>query len=92
MEQIYKTIVALQHRTKDWMDEANSPAGRAVLHEIQKLEDEAQMKKNPRSLEHRVKSVIRMLESAGNEGAMDHHHADTLVNQFEEIQNQLRKL
>lgn len=92
MDQIYRQIVNLQHKCNDWMDDPSASSAKSLRSEVQRLEDEAQMGKNPQSLEHRARSVIRLLDEVGRSGAMSHYHADELIGQFENIANQLKRL
>jgi hypothetical protein len=92
MDQIHKQIMQVQYRCNDWIDDHNAPISRSLKNEVQRLEDEAQVNKNPKSVESRVKSVIQILEEAGNSGAMSSNHADELIDQFDHIVQQLRKL
>lgn len=92
MDQLYKQVVAFQHRTNDWIDDSSHPLSRSLQQEVQRLEDEVQVQKNAHSLEDRVKQVRRLLEDAGREGVMSHPHADELADQCEDFINELRKL
>jgi hypothetical protein len=92
MDELYRTIVSFQHRCNDYIDDPSSNAGRALQQEVQRLEDEAQSRKDPRSLEDRVKQIIRLLEQAGESKAMSHHHAEELIGQCEDLRQELRKI
>lgn len=92
MDDLYKQIVSFQRRVNDWLDDRSSAAARSLQQEVQRLEDDAQVRKNPDSIESRVKSVMRLLEQAADQGAMSHHHADELVDQCEDFRRTLQKL
>lgn len=92
MDDVYKEIVSLQHRCRDYIDDPASSAARSLEQEVQRLEDEAQVQKNPRSLEDRVKNIIRLLRQAGDEKAMSPHHADELIDRCEDLRRELQKL
>lgn len=92
MDELYKEIVQFQHRVNDWLDDPAHQSAQNLKREVQKLEDDAQSRKNAYSLEDQTKRVIQSLEHVGNEQAMSHGHVDELVNQCEDIIEKLRKL
>lgn len=92
MDQLYKEIVSLQHRCNDYIDDNTTNVARSLRQEVQRLEDEAQTGKNPRSLEDRIKQVIRLLEQAGEDETISHGHANELVDQCEDLRQKLQKL
>lgn len=92
MDHLYKEIVRFQSRVKDWTDDPSHHLAQTLKQEVQRLEDEAQVRKNPRSLEDRVKSIIRMLEKVGEDDVMSHHHVEELIEQCEDFRKDLRKL
>lgn len=92
MDHLYKQILTFQNKVKDYTDEPQSPAGQTLRQAVQRLEDDAQVRKNPRSIEDQVKRVIHALEHAGKEKAMSWHHVNYLVEQCEEFRGDLRKM
>ncbi len=92
MDQLYREIVSFQHRVNDYTDDTSTNISRALKQEVQRLEDEAQVGKNPRSLEDRVKQVIQLLHEAGEAGSMSPRHADELKDQCEDFRRELQKL
>lgn len=92
MDELYREVVAFQRRTNDFIDDLNIPAGRSLQQEVQRLEDDVQTRKNPRSIEDRVKNIIRMLEPAAESGAMSPGHADELKDQCEDFRRDLQRL
>ena len=92
MQDIYKQIVAVQHKCRDYLDQPQAAAAQQLTKEIQRLEDEAQSNRNPRSLEDRIKGIIRLLDGLDDETVMDPHHVDDLRDRLEDIRNDVRKL
>lgn len=92
MDEIYKEIVNFQHKCRDYTDDKSSNTARTLEQEVQRLEDEAQVKRNPRSLEDRVKSVVHILEQAAEEEVMTSAHADELIDRCEDFRKDLQKL
>ena len=92
MDHLYKQIVAFQRKCNDYIDDHAHNIARSLKQEVQRLEDEAQVRKHPRSLEDRVKRVIQQLEHAGEHGVMSHHHVRELVERGEDFRRELRAL
>lgn len=92
MENIYKQAVAMQFKFRDYLDDGRHPVAKQLQTEIQRLVDEIEMKKNPRSLEDRLKSIIRQLAAADGTPVMSNHHVDDLRDRCEDLQQSLRKL
>lgn len=92
MDHLYSEVLAFQHRNKDWIDVPNHPTGQALLQAVQRLEDDMQVRKNPRSIEDQVKRVIQALEKASHEKVMSHHHVDELIDECEDFRRQLKKM
>lgn len=76
----------------DWLDDANHPAARQLERDIQRLEDDAQMNKNPRTVEDQAKRIITQLNTADGGGFMDDGHIDDLKDQLENVRKQLQRL
>lgn len=92
MDQLYKQIVQFQGRCNDYIDDPSAHVSKTLQQEVQRLEDEAQVGKNPASLEGRVKSIIRLLEDAGENEAMSQGHVNQLIDQCESFREHLQKL
>lgn len=92
MDQLYKSIVSFQHRTNDYIDDPSHHVAQSLKQEVQRLEDEAQVRKSAYSLEDRVKQVIRLLEQASEDEVMSHSHADQLIDECEDFRRELQKL
>lgn len=92
MDHLYKEIQKFQFKVKDVTDDPSHHIGKALKQEVQKLEDEAQVRKNPRSLEDRVKRIIRLLEEAGEHEVISHPDVHMLVEQCEDFRKDLQKM
>lgn len=92
MDGIYKQAVAMQLKFRDYRDDRNHPLNRQLETEFQRLVDEIEMQKNPRSLEDRVKQLIRVLEGADGSPAISNRDVDDLKDRCEQIRDDLRKL
>lgn len=92
MDHLYKQVLAFQHRVKDCTDDPKHPTAQALKQAVQRLEDDVQVRKNPRSVEDQVKRVIQALEHAGKSESMSHHHVDYLIEQCEDFRRDLRKM
>lgn len=92
MDHLYKEIVTFQSRVNDQIDDHSHAIAKNLKQEIQRLEDEAQVRKNPRSLENRVKQIIRILEQAGHAEVMSHNHVHHFIEECEQFRRKLQKL
>ncbi len=92
MDNIYKQATQLQFKLRDYLDQPNHAAATQLSNEVQRLTDEIESKKNPRSLEDRVKTIIRQLEVAERAQVLDDNHADDLRDRCEDLRQDLRKL
>lgn len=92
MENIYKQAVNLQFKSRDYCDDQNHPKYRQLKNDIQRLVDEIEMKKNPRTLEDRVQQLIRQLNNMDGSTAMSDHHVYDLKDRCEDLRDDLRKL
>lgn len=59
---LYNMVRNLEFKVKDALDDPGSSSAVSLRNEIQRLEDEFEQQKSPRSLEDRVKSIMNMLE------------------------------
>jgi hypothetical protein len=91
---IYREVQKLRHKLQDLVDDPGHQLARRLKDEIQRLEDEIEMSKKPRSLEDRVKVIQRHLVAAGEGGGnaiMNIDHADFLHDAFEDLRRGLRR-
>jgi len=91
MEQLHKDIVDLQRKWHDRLDDAGHSLARQVSSAIQRLEDDIQVKKNPRTIEDQVKRIIQQLDNL-EDGIMGGHHVDELQQNFERMRVSIQKL
>jgi hypothetical protein len=91
MEGIYRQALDLQHKLRDYLDADDDPAARQLTSEVQRLTDEIEMQKNPRTVEDRAKTIIRQLESL-DEAVMSHEHVDDLRDRCLDMIQDLRKI
>lgn len=89
--ELHKRVRNLQFRYQDLVDLPDHPTARSVRAELQRLEDEVQEQKNPRSLEGRIQTIQHFLEQAQNgEPIMDPRHSVALIDEFERMRRELR--
>ena len=91
MDEIYKRAVDLQHKLRDYLDQGDEPTAVQLKKEVQRLTDEIEMQKNPRSIEDRVKLIIRQLEALADP-VMSAGHVDDLRDRCLDMQQDIRKL
>lgn len=91
MKDVYKQVIAHQFKFRDYLDDPSHPYAIRLKNDIQRLVDEIEIKKNARSLEDRVKSIIRQLEDAEGSPIMDNHHLRDLQSRFESVRGDIRE-
>jgi hypothetical protein len=92
VEQLHRQIIDLQRKWRDHLDDPNNSGARQVDSAIQRLEDDIQTNKNPRSIEDQVKRLLQQLNSLENTSVMDNSHLNDLQRSFESMRDSLRKL
>ncbi len=92
MDNLYRQAVDLQNKFRNYIDQPNSPIGRILNSEFQRLEDDVQTKKNKGSLEARVNGIIRILNDADGAGVISDNHVDDLKDRCESMRDQIRKM
>ncbi len=91
MDDVYKQVMATQSRLRGYLDEPNNSVARQFSQELQRLLDEIESQKNAQSLEDRVKSLLRQLQSFTTE-VMDDRHVDDIKDRLEDVRSDLQKL
>ena len=90
---LYKEVQQLRHKLHDLIDDQAHQVARTLKDEVQRLEDEMEVSKKPRSLEDRIKSIQRNLEHAKRDSRlMDVRHASMLDDKFDDLRMSLRRL
>lgn len=93
MEDIREEVIRMQRKMNDHLDDASHPAARALAREVQALEDDLQVRKNPLTIEGRVKHIIEILEGEAKDARiMDYSHLDMFQDYFEELRQKLRSM
>jgi hypothetical protein len=91
MDRLYKDVIQLQNKFRNYIDQPHSATGKSLAKEIQRLEDEVQVKKGKGTLEARVRGIIKILE--GTESAvMDNRHIDDLLDRCMDLIQDIKKL
>lgn len=92
-KELYKDVQRLRFKIQDFIDDHAHDLAQSLKREVQRLEDEMEMSKSPRSLEDRIKGIQRNLLAAQDDGkAMSPGHADELHDRFESLRMSLRRL
>lgn len=97
MDQEYKEFHEearrLLFRYQDVVDQPEHPTAQAFRRELQRLEDDIQSNKSPRSIESLIVSVqrhVKRLEDA-TEPIMDPGHADDFYDRLEDMRQDIRR-
>lgn len=92
MSQLHEEALAFQQKVNDYTDDHSHNIAQSLKRELQDLEDEIQVNKNPRSIENRVKVIIELLEEARSQEVISAGDATQLIRIAEEFREKLRKL
>lgn len=91
MDNLHRQADNLLRKSRDLLDQPNSPAGKRITQQLQRLEDELQVKKNPKTIERTTLDLIRDLDNLSGD-VMDHNDSEWLKRQIEQIRDQLRRM
>ena len=92
MDQLHREALAFQSKLQGYIDDHSHNIAQSLKREAQTFEDEVQVNKNPRSIEDRVKNIIRLLEQARDQEVISHGDATELIRNCEDFREKLRKL
>ena len=99
MDQNYKNfhrdVRNLRFKLHDTLDDHRHAMAQSLKNDVQRLEDELEMGKKPRSLEDRIKGIQQVLKRVGDRGEnliMNVEHADFFHDRFEDMRMSLRRL
>lgn len=93
MEPLRQQVIATQRRIEDMLDKPGDPAAARLKLEIKGLEDDLQAKKNPITVEDRVKRIIHLLDGpAKSNRIMNYEHIDMFKHWFEGVRESLRRM
>lgn len=93
MEDLRKQVITIQFKIKDLLDQPSDAAAAKLTNEVQGLEDDLQVQRNPHSIEDRVKRIISLLGGdARRAPIMNHEHLQMLEDWFEDFRERVRKL
>ena len=90
---IYEQAKSLQYKFHDVVNDAHHPAANILRNEIHKLVEDIEVKKNPRTIEDRLKIIQRQLKEVEHQShpVMHYEHADYLHTSYEHMRQNLRK-
>lgn len=93
MEQLRQQVINMQRRVNDSLDKPGDPAAGRLKAEIQGLEDDLQSRKNPITVEERVKRIINILQGdARRAQIMNIEHLESFRQWFEGLRQSLRRM
>lgn len=93
MEQLRQQVIATQRKFNDLLDYPQMSSAQTLKREIQALEDDLQVKKNPLTIESRVKNIIHLLEGeAKAQRIMNYEHLEMFRHYFEHLRDSLREM
>lgn len=91
---IYAQAKDLQNKFHDMLGSGSHPAAGALQHEIRDLVEDIEVRKNPLTIENRVKSIQNQLKQIERQGHtfMNYDHANYLHHSYEQMRGEIRRL
>ena len=89
----HKQAESLKNKAIDMLDDKTHAHARTLVSGAQEIMQHLQVKLNPRSIEDKIKRLVRHLEEMKREGdvVMDFQHIDFLKRQYEELGAEMRQ-
>lgn len=89
---LYEQVKDLRFKVHDALDDHNHPAAVVLRNEMQHLEDDIEVRKNPRDLENRIKVIQHTLLEARSQphSFMNSEHADHFHRTYEQMRMHVR--
>ena len=90
---LYEQARALQNQVHDVIDNHDHPSAGVLRNEMQHLVDDIEVRKNPRDLENRIKTIQHTMLEARTQphSFMNASHADYFHHTYEHMRENVRK-
>jgi hypothetical protein len=90
----YNRARQLQNQLHDALGTTEHPTAFAMRQEMQHLVDDLEVRKNPRDIENRIKTLQRQMLEARNQGAhlMTYEHTDHFHDSYEQMRQDVRRM
>lgn len=92
MDEIHKSVLRFENKLKSSVDNWDNGVAQSLKSNIQRLIDEIEMQKNPRTLEERLKSLRQQIQNLSGDGIMDYAHQDELIDEVDNLIQAIRKV
>ena len=91
---LYQQARDLQYQFHDAIGTNEHPIAFDLRQEMQHLVDDLEIKKNPRDIENRIKTIQHQMQEARNQGAnlMTFEHTDHFSRSYEQMRRDVRRL
>lgn len=91
---LYQQAVNLQYKFHDFTVGISHPEVNTLRNEINQLVEDIEVKKNPHTIEDRIKTIQRQLIQSEHTGSpiMHYEHKDFLHDNYEQMRNNVRGL
>lgn len=92
---LHKQAVQLSYKANDFIGgDYTHPSARSLQHEVRQLQEDFEMRKHPRSIEGRIKTIQNQLRQSQNlsNSYMNYNEFDFLHDNLEAMRMNLRKL
>lgn len=93
MDQLRQQVIAMDRKIRDLLDNPGDSAAQRLLSEVKGLEDDLQAKKNPVTIEDRVKRIISVLDGPAKANRiMNYEHLDMFKQWFNGLRQTLSRM
>lgn len=92
---LHKQAIQLNYKVKDFIGgDYSHPSAHMLQHEVRQLQEDFEMRKHPRTIEARIKTIQNQLRQAQHleKSYMNYHEYDYLHDTYEHMRMNLRKL
>ncbi len=92
---LHKQAIQLDHKVRDFIGGDHShPSASMLQREVRQLQEDFEMRKHPRTIEGRIKTIQNQLRQSQNlsNSYMNYNEFDYLHDTFEDMRMNLRKL
>lgn len=90
----YEQARTLQNQFHDAVGANEHPSVSALRQEMRHLEDDLEIRKNPRDIENRIKTIQHQMLEVRNQGEhiMSYEHTDHFNRSYEDMRRDVRRL
>jgi uncharacterized protein YoxC len=91
-QSLHNTVVNLRNQIHNATGDSNDSAAQELRQQAQHLEDDVQVRKNPRDVENRIKTLQQLVQRASSSGStISYEAADNFHDNLEQLRQSVRQ-